>query len=312
MPNDNPKPEADEKNDKTKPETVTKNKIKHTDAGAQIQYTGWEQVSAFLFVVYLFAVLLVGLWLIWDIFIGKMTWFQGMLPAGATDEIKGIFGLLLLVATSGWVGGALSAINSFMNHYAAPVENVGDLKQQEQGRYHVEWGGRWFWGPWIGAGLSVIVLALIRSGVLAFASASSSSATASVTASITEKFATIGLGGLVGLGSKDVVDKLIRVLKTWLRAEEIPVGELDLGMKGGQKDEIKYGEVITFTVTPRIAVNWEIDPNDEAQVGKIKNGVYMPPQTAPAKAPNKQVVVVTATSKADANRSASATFRLTK
>jgi len=156
--------------------------------------------------------------------------------------------------------------------------------------------------------LSVIVIALVRSGVLVFAS--STSPTDTIT--MTEKFATIGLGGLIGLGSKDVVEKLIQVLKTWLRSEELPVGELDLGMKGGQKEEIKYGEVVTFTVTPRIAVNWELEPNGEKKVGKIKNGVYVPPQEAPSDAPDSQVIIVTATSMNDANRSASMTITLKK
>ncbi len=281
------------------------------DDDKKYKYTKLEITVAGLLVVYLLAVLLLGLWLIWDIFIGRFTWFQGMLtalPVIEGTDIKSIFGLLLLVASSGWMGGAIAAMNSLMGHYAATVENE-DPKAQEKNRFHLEWGGRWFWGPWIGAGLSVIVLALVRSGVLVFASSPADAGTIS----ITEKFATIGLGGLVGLGSKDVVDKLIQTLKTWLRSEELPVGELTIGCdkaEDGKTLQLQYGnEVATFTVIPKIAVDWALDPKDEKKSGKITNGVYVSPKDAPA-GTTEQLVVLTATSKKDKNRSASTTFLL--
>jgi hypothetical protein len=312
-PNKPPEPAPDKKDALNKPPESDQGKNeKHlrnrqTVAGPRVEYSGGEKIVAGLLVVYLLAILLVGLWLIWDIFVGRLSWFQGMLPAGATDATKAVFILLLLVAVSGWVGGALSAMNSLMGHYAATVENVGNLKQQEKNRFHIEWGGRWFWGPWIGAGLSVIVLALVRSGVLVFAS-SSADPTGST---VTEKFAAIGLGGLVGLGAKDVVDKLIATLKTYLRTEEAPVGELEMEMEGGKKD-IKYGETATFVISPKIAVVWTLDPADPTKSGAIKNGVYVAPETAPADAPQARIIVVTATSLKDANRAASMTLVLTK
>ncbi len=212
--------------------------------------------------------------------------------------------LLLLGLGGGWLGGVLSAVISLQDHWTAPVEHVGDLAEQERTRFHVAWWTRWFWGPWIGAGLTLVVIALVRSGVLVFTSSFAQETQG--TPGLVEKFASVGLGGLVGLGSKDVVERLLDALKTWLRVEEPEVKRLEISPKDAQ---VKYGEVTTFQVTPRIPVTWTLHPSDS---GTIVNGTFQAPASVPPGAPDECRIIITAVSKRDPDRSASAVLVLKK
>jgi hypothetical protein len=201
------------------------------------------------------------------------------------------------------LGGTLSALRSLQTHYASPTGNVGDKEKQEITRFHPNWWMRCFLGPWIGAGLAFVVIALVRSGVLVFAA--STTQTNSITA--TEYFATFGLGALVGLGAKDVVEKLIDSLKKWLKVEEPEVKELAITPK--EVPDVKYGgNVIKFEVKPRIPVNWAVNPPD---AGTIINGFFSSADKPPTGV-DKRDVIVTATSKTDSDRSVSRKLLLKK
>ena len=156
-------------------------------------------------------------------------------------------------------------------------------------------------------GLALIVVALVRSGLLVFAA----SPTIDSAATATEKFATFGLGALVGLSSKDVIEKLIKVLKTWLRVEEPETPKLEIKAEGGKKETCYGGDVIIFKIDPKIPVTWETDPQG-SDVGTIINGIFRPSDAPSNGTPEKRTVIVTATTKANSDRSSSVCFVLKK
>jgi hypothetical protein len=276
-----------------------------TPAGPRIEYSRGDRFVAALLSGYLILAFIGVLWFILDVWMGQFTLFQCIGYAVPTTEApRRLFQLVLYGMAGGWLGGTISAAHSLQSHYTAPVENVGDLAKQEKTRFHAAWWSRWFWGPWKGMGLALIVSALVRSGVMVFAASPAETATA------TESFATFGLGALVGLGAKDVIEKLIQTVRTWLKVEEPEAPKL--AIEPSKPDAAVYGGgAIKFTVEPAIPVTWAIDPAGD-EVGTIVNGIFRPAEAAPSNGPEERTVIVTATSKADSDRSASTSFVLKK
>ncbi|MCZ6690504.1 MAG: hypothetical protein O7H41_12960 [Planctomycetota bacterium] len=273
-------------------------------------YSTFEKSLAGMLAVYLFVALFGVFWFIFDVWANRFSLFNmfgygevlGALPKGRLPLMK----LVIYCIAGGWLGGTLSAMRSLQLHYASPVEDVGDEQAQEENRFHPGWWMRWCFGPWIGAGLALVVLALVRSGMLVFAA---SEASGTVTA--TENFATLGLGALVGLGAKEVVQKLIDALKKWLRVEEPEIKELTMSPEA--PPDVQYGgNTIKFKVSPKIPVTWALTPSDEATAGTITNGVFLTAKKAPDDALDSRNIVVTATSKTDSDRSVSTTVILKK
>ncbi len=126
---------------------------------------------------------------------------------------------------------------SLCDHFSATVESAGCLKKQEAKRFHPEWSVRWIAGPLVGAGLAFFVLALVRSGVLVFATGAANPEEA---LTVTSEFAAISMGGLVGLSAKEVVVKLIKVTKSSLRIEEAKDG----GAGKAEKEEVKSVDAV--------------------------------------------------------------------
>jgi hypothetical protein len=292
----------------TKDKEEEKQKIRdtvETEAGARIEYTASDKWTATGLMIYLVAAFVGVLWFILDVWAEQFSVFNLIGYAVPTDEgPRRLLQLVLYGMAGGWLGGIISAVRSLQQHYTAPVENVGDLEKQEKTRFHTAWWSRWFWGPWKGMGLALIVIALVRSGVLVFAASTGGAET--VTA--TESFATFGLGALVGLSAKDVIEKLIQALKTWLKVEEPEAPKLEI--KPSEPEAVVYGgKAIKFTVEPAIPVTWAIDPaGDEG--GTIVNGIFRPAEAAPPDGPKERTVIVTATSKADTDRATSTSFVL--
>ncbi len=272
----------------------------------KLSYSVWEHAWATVFAVYLLAAFVWGLWLIGDTFAGTAS-LVAWLKTSSDATLQPILILTLLCMAGGWLGGTLSAMRSLQTHYAGPIEYDDAPKLQEKSKFRIAWWTRWIWGPWIGAGLALIVFALVRSGILLFANTSPAGST-DAAAAIVEKFAALGLGGLVGLGAKDVVEKLIVVLKSWLRAEEPAIADLTITMEDG-KAEYDLGAVVKFNLEPKIAVTWAIDPPN---IGTITNGVLRVVDKLPDGIKSPCQVVVTATSKTDANRAASTTVTVKK
>ncbi len=88
-----------------------------------------------------------------------------------------------------------------------------------------------------GAGLAFFVLALVRSGVLVFATGAAKPEEA---LTVTSEFAAISMGGLVGLSAKEVVVKLIKATKSSLRIEEAKDG----GAGKAEKEEVKSVDAV--------------------------------------------------------------------
>ncbi len=283
-------------------------RMKATPAGSRIEYTRSEKTVAILLSVYLIAMFFASSWSLWDLFIGGLGVFN---INNYTEGMKGsdLFApvsRILLTVFAGALGGTLSAMNSLQSHYAAVVENVGNPEKQERERFHPAWWPRWFWGPWMGAGLALLVYALVRSGFLVFTSSGTGSAGSPGDG---EKFVAVALGGLVGLSAKDVIDRLIDAFKTWLRVEEPEVKPLNITPTD---KEIQYGEVVRFEVTPKVPVNWDVKPNDATGVGTLANGVFIAADKPADDSPQSRTVIVTATSKSDPDRTATATLLLKK
>lgn len=294
--------ENEESTSSAKETKKVETKTVETPAGDRIQYLGSEKAIAFLLSIYLIAMFFSSLWFLGDVFIGNsgvvrwIFWYVKQLPFDIT--------LVQLTMGGGWLGGTLSAVNSLQSHYAAVVENVGNLDRQERERFHLAWWHRWFWGPWMGTGLALLVYALVHAGVLVFTATPTSA-----NPTPWDKFASIGLGGLVGLGAKDVIEKLNQVLKTWLRMEEPKVKSLEI--KPAEKD-VSYGDAVRFEIIPKIPVNWDITPNDQNKIGTLANGVFRAVGPPAGEALPSQTVVITAASKSDPDRAASAILRLGK
>jgi hypothetical protein len=300
MTNDDPAKKMDGKG--TKIRTPIK-----TNAGDRLPYTTGERVVANLLMLYLLLAFVGVLWFILDIWIGKFTFLTWIRYQVSEDVgIQRLFQLILYGMAGGWLGGVISAARSLQEHYTATVEETGNLEKQERSRFHIEWSSRWFWGPWQGMGLALIVVALVRSGVLVFVSSPPSMPNGPVT--VFEDFSTLGLGALVGLSAKDVIEKLIQALKGWLKVEEPQAAELEI-KRSGSEDAIYGGDAIKFTVEPPIPVTWTMDPAD-ARAGTIINGIYRPADAADPADQHTQTIVITATSKSDTARSASTSLVL--
>lgn len=278
------------------------NPQKETPAGPRIEYTGPEKWVAAGLAVYLVAAFGAGLWLILDVWTERFLLLNLMGFALPNVEKAAEFLQLVVYAMAGgWLGGVISAARSLQEHYTAPVEYVCDLKKQEENRFHMSWWSRWFWGPWQGMALALIVIALLRAGVLVFAAFPSDADPGTMS----QNFATFGLGALVGVGAKEVFEKLDQTLKAWLKVEEPEARKFRI-MPPDQVTEYG-GKAIAFTVEPAIPAEWAIDPAGD---GTIINGIFRPAQVAPASSPKEHIVIVTAISKADTDRSASTTFVL--
>jgi hypothetical protein len=153
----------------------------------------------------------------------------------------------------------------------------------------------------MGVALSRVVYALIRSGVLVFAPPSDGS--------LAENFMAVGLGGAVGLAAKDVIAKLIDLVKTRLRVADAEIQPLDVKPS---EIELPYGGRTTFQIAPRIAVDWSLEPSLPGRSGTIVNGVYAAPDTEPDDAPPTRSVIAVAKAKSDQSRVATATIVLKK
>lgn len=284
-----------------------KQRIRQTaeGTGQRIEYTLTEKVVAFGLTIYLFLAFLVVVLLILDVWTEQLSGLKLLgFPMPTDKNALGLLQLVVYAMAGGWLGGVISAARSLQEHYTAPVANLGDLKKQEETRFHTSWWTRWFWGPWQGMGLALIVIALLRSGVLVFAALPAEAAPGTMT----QSFATFGLGALVGIGAKDVIEKLSQILTTWLKVEEPEARKLKIMPTEPQVAEYG-GKAIAFTVEPAIPVTWAIDPTGDS-VGTIVNGIFRPAEAPAAGPPKERIVIITATSKADTNRSASTSLVL--
>jgi hypothetical protein len=303
---------------------ATKTKCDSTEAGRQkFEYSRAEKGWAALTCFYLTLCLVGGLWFELDILADRLTLARLSRPI-VTDlisrvglesppaiavsiEVRSRLALVLLVMGAGWVGGTLSAMRSLQSHYGIPVDFPWDEAKQEKDRFYTAYLPRYFWGPWLGTGLALVVFALVRSGVLVFGGLPGNGNDG---VTFTVQLANMGLGALVGLAAKDVIEKLVLVIKDRLQVEEMPVKDLIIAPPNGQ--ETNYGGALCFQVQPKIAVIWALDPSDPKEAGTIVNGIFRAVAEKPAGVPDERHIVVTATSVADPARSASTTFLLKK
>jgi hypothetical protein len=152
-------------------------------------------------VVYYMVVLLFSFWFLFD------TWSSHF----ALMRLIGVSGKALedpllrsidFTIVGGVIGSLLYQIRALFHHYA------------RQKNYDPRWLGKYITGPWEGAGMAIVVLALIRGGVAVFGGSMGTDVTGA------GNFAAFGTGALVGFGMRDVVGWLESLVKVVFTIQE--------------------------------------------------------------------------------------------
>jgi len=172
---------------------------------------------------YFIVILLFSFWLLLDIWASNFSLFRmlGLNDKALEDELIRTIGFSI---TGGLIGSVLYNIRKLFHYYAR-------LKRFDQ-----EWAGKYISAPWEGAGLGLVVLALIRGGVTVFGGPTDA------TIEPVTNFAAFGVGSLVGFGMRDVVGWMGSLIQTMFSfqkvTEEIGVSGIDSESEdedGGEK-----------------------------------------------------------------------------
>jgi len=147
-----------------------------------------------ILVVYYFATLLFSFWFLFDVWSRNFTIFRmlGVQGEALNDDLLRTIGFTMV---GGLLGSTLYQIRVLFYYYAKK-------------RYDPRWFGKYVTSPLEGAGMAVVVLALIRGGVALFGGSTGADVTA------LNNFAAIGTGALVGFGMRDVVGWLGHLVRT--------------------------------------------------------------------------------------------------
>jgi hypothetical protein len=156
-------------------------------------------------------VLLFSFWFLFDTWSANfslMRWI-GVRGEVLDDPLLRTIGFTLV---GGVIGNVLYMIRQLFTYYAK-------LKT-----YDPRWLGKYITGPWEGAGMALVVLALIRGGVAVFGGSMGTDVTGA------SNFAAFGTGALVGFGMREVVGWLEGLVKTMFTNKEPE------GTKGSAQD----------------------------------------------------------------------------
>lgn len=148
----------------------------------------------FLIFYYLF-VLAFAFWLLFDTWSSNFVLVQAIGVRGDALEDE-LLRTILFTIVGGIMGNVLYLVRQLYNHYAK-------LKD-----YDPRWFGKYITGPWEGAGMAMVVLALIRGGVAVFGGSTGTDVTA------VSNFAAFGTAALVGFGMRQVVGWLEGLVRT--------------------------------------------------------------------------------------------------
>ena len=148
--------------------------------------------------VYFLAVLAFAFWLLLDVWSRNFTLMR--LVGLSTSVLEGpeapILRAIGFAIVGGIMGSVLYQIRMLYYYYA------------QEKKYDSRWFGKYITGPWEGAGMAMVVLALIRGGVVVFGGSQGTDVTSA------GNFATFGVGALVGFGLRDVVGWVESLVKT--------------------------------------------------------------------------------------------------
>jgi hypothetical protein len=212
-----------------KEETLTKNQSLPEDqkrlndesigASQKINETRYFQQVTIL-VIYYFVTLLFSFWFLLDVWSRNFVIFRamGMKAEVLADDLLRTIGFTMV---GGILGSTLYQIRVLFHYYAKK-------------RYDPRWFGKYLTSPLEGAGMAIVVLALIRGGVALFGGSTGTDVTA------VNNFAAIGTGALVGFGMRDVVGWLGHLVHTMFTIPS-QEGTLDQRTRHG-KDENKPTE----------------------------------------------------------------------
>ena len=150
--------------------------------------------------LYLMAVLFFSFWFLLDIWSGNFT----------SMKLMGISGKALedpLLATIGFTmgGGLFGGILYHMRML---------YRYHTSGAFSLRWTGKYLSAPWESAAMALVVLSLIRGGVTLFGGSTGTDVTA------VNNFAAFGTGALVGLGMRDVVGWVGKIVRSVFASDE--------------------------------------------------------------------------------------------
>ena len=162
-------------------------------------------------VVYYMAVLFFSFWFLFDTWSSNFALMRliGVSGGALEDPLLRTIGFTIV---GGVMGSLLYQIRVLFHFYA------------REKKYDPRWLGKYITGPWEGAGMAMVVLALIRGGVAVFGGSMGTDVTGA------SNFAAFGTGALVGFGMREVVGWLESLVKTMFAVQ---IRE----MEGGQAED---------------------------------------------------------------------------
>jgi hypothetical protein len=174
----------------------------------------------YFLIFYYLLVLAFAFWLLFDTWSSNFVLVQAIGVRGEILEDE-LLRTILFTIVGGIMGNVLYLVRQLYNHYA----KIRD--------YDPRWFGKYITGPWEGAGMAMVVLALIRGGVAVFGGSTDSDVTA------VSNFAAFGTAALVGFGMRQVVgwlEGLVRTMFTDTEPTKKPANDEEVS---GQDDEKK-------------------------------------------------------------------------
>lgn len=168
-------------------------------------------------IAYYLIVLIFSFWLLFDTWSSNLTLMRWVGVRGEVleDPLLRTIGFTLV---GGVIGNVLYLIRQLYYHYA---------KKRD---YDPRWLGKYITGPWEGAGMALVVLALIRGGIAVFGGSMEAEGDP------VSNFCAFGTAALVGFGLRDVVrwiDDLVKTMFTVKKPEE-PEEEAKGSTQGGE------------------------------------------------------------------------------
>jgi hypothetical protein len=174
--------------------------------------------QVYALVVYYLIVLVFSFWFLFDTWSSNLTLMRwiGVRGEALEDPLLRTIGFTIV---GGLMGTVLYMIRQLFTYYA------------KRNDYDPRWLGKYITGPWEGAGMAMVVLALIRGGVAVFGGSMGTDVTGA------SNFAAFGTGALVGFGMREVVGWLEGLVETMFTAGE------SKGANGSAQDgETETGE----------------------------------------------------------------------
>ena len=212
-----------------------------------------SSILVYILVAYYVFLFFFGFWLLFDVWAHN---YKFLSIFGVSARELGITGIgegtenaraqvleaLSLTIVGGFWGSILYSIKMLFNYYA------------KQKRFDKEWFGKYLTAPFEGAGLAIIVLAIIRGGVAVFGGTIGTETTP------VNDFTTFATAALVGFGMRDVVGWLEKLVRNMFAEETkersspptslpTPVGRVNPPPTGGFQDIEESADLVNTVIT---------------------------------------------------------------